>query len=304
MPVLMLISGYMFYWSACRYNPNQLFIRKVETLTRAIVCGSIFLCFFTTVLFEIFSKRKISSLLNGGLLSKLGELWFLWSVLAASVVMCLVVKYAHNWFQEVCIIILGVVIVALFPNFQMNLYMYPYFVIGYYFAKYKERIIKLEKLKYLSIIVFPIMLTFYEKKHFIYTTGIYGVGNSLFDYILIDSFRWLIGLVGAIFVFVIVDCMLKIHVLNKITDFVAKAGKKSLQLYVLSVVFLSSYLPITIREIKRVEYINGIYKALTESVLLYDFVFTMFLAFIYVVGLLLLIRLMERLKVSKYVFGR
>lgn len=304
MPLLMLVSGYVFLLSSCKYESNKLFIRKMDTLIRSILCGSIFVCLFTTVLFEVVFQKRITGILNGGLLRDLASLWFLWSVLAATLVMCIVVRKERKLIWNVGIIVLGVFAVALFPNAQMNLFMYPYFVIGYYYGKYKERLIRFERAKYLSLLFLPIMLLFFEKKHYIYISGIFGAGYSLVSYLKINSFRWIIGLTGSIFMIVIIEVVLKCRAVSVMIKSIEELGKRSLQIYVLSVVFLSSYLPRGLHILKKVDFVNEIYNTLSANKYVYDFVLTLVFSVGYAFALYWLTRLLEKIKLSKYIFGR
>lgn len=302
MPLLMLVSGYLFYISAQRYEIDRLLYSKVLSIAKPIIGGSIFVYLFTTVLFAAFRGKWLRMLLDGKWLSALPNLWFLWSVLAATIVMCIVVRYGKNRVAEVLILILGIGFVMLFPNWQENLYMYPYFVIGFYYAKYKNGIDK--KIKYISFIVFPIMLMFFERKHYIYTSGLYSGEYSKVEYFFIDSFRWMIGLIGSIFAVSMIQILLKYRIMRILGKTIAKLGQKTLQIYVLSVVFLSNYLPIGLRIIRSNSTIDLIYRVCVSNSIVYDLLFTFSITVLYAFALMVTVRILERSKVSKFIFGR
>jgi len=248
MPLFMLISGYLFFFSFSKRNLKDLLIHRVQNLVQPIVFGTIFNFLVTTVLFGLFNG-EYWTIISAKWVNSLSSLWFLWSVLAASIAVALACNICKKIFPQLLMLLLFIVIVAIFPNFHMNLYMYPYFVAGFYFAKYKEKIsIWVYKIRHLSIIIFPIMMLFFEKKHYIYTTGLYDSSYSFFDNIAIHLYRWGIGFLGSIFAvtvlyFIYEKIVLKfgIHIFF---SGVSKLGKKSLQVYIVSVSLLFVYLPI------------------------------------------------------------
>jgi fucose 4-O-acetylase-like acetyltransferase len=313
MPLLMLVSGYLFCKSAQRYDKKTLLPHKVINLVRPILWGGVFVYIFTTVLFEVLNEKNLhiflDVLLDGSWLSSLSRLWFLWSVLVATIVMCLVVMVERNsdrkFFAIVqfFIIVLGFFLAAFFPSRQNNVFMYPYFVLGYYYAKYEYNIKKFQIIKYTTFVIYPIMLLFFEKKHYIYTSGIFGGEYSIAEYIAIDAYRWIIGLVGSIFVITIVQLLLKIPVSKQFGKAVARIGQNTLQIYVLSTVFLSSYLPIGLRIIRRIQMIDTVYLWCSENMIVF-YLITFIIAMIYTIVLSLIINKTRNSKISKLIFGR
>ena len=304
MPLFMLISGYLFYSSSQKYSFKSLLNKKVSSLLQPIIMGGIFEYILTTVLFAVIGGERmlvLSSLKR--LLNKITGLWFLWSVLAATIIMCLVKKTDKNSVLKWIILLLGLFVVALFPNRWMNVYMYPYFVIGYFTAKYKDILKRFDKLKYLSVIAFPLLMMFYEKKHFIYTSGMLG-GSMLADSLIIDGYRWLVGLVGCIFSVTAIQLLIKIPFIQNIFYKVIPLGKKSLQIYVVSVVFLSAYLPKMMAVISKFGAFEKFYQTINVNILVYDCVFMALLAIMYAIALYWIVTLMEKIKLSKIVFGR
>lgn len=300
----MLISGYLFFSSCQKYNFEVLISKKVYNLFRPIIIGGVFEYILTTTLFGFLRGQGLSVLLDGKwFINKLTSLWFLWSALSATIVMCFVKKAEDNAILKCVIILLGIFLVALFPNHNMYIYMYPFFVLGYYYAKYKEKLIRFDKLKYLSIILFPLLMMLYEKKHFIYISGIIG-GSSIAESIFIDVYRWLIGFVGCIFTITLIQMLISVHVSCNVMRKFIPLGKKSLQVYVVSVVFLSTYLPIIMTLIRKIGILETLYQTITSNILIYDCTFMLLLAIIYAIVLYLIVYFMDKIKLSKIIFGR
>ena len=235
-------------------------------------------------------------------MKQLDSLWFLWSILSASIVLAIISKISANIIFKICIVFLGLGFVCLFPNWGMNLYMYPYFIVGFYFAQYKERIPRLIiNFKYFSLIAFPLMMFFYERKHYIYTTGVFSSSNTL-ELIAIDLYRWLIGFLGSVFVFLLTEIVYKAIIEKKpiIAKPFASIGKKSLQVYCLSVSLLSFWLPIIFGKVCGLIGKN----IFVSHMWFYNFVFTPIIAIAYAIIIYYVVRLLERFKVGKLIFGR
>lgn len=218
--------------------------------------------------------------------------------------MSFVTRFSGKKCAVLCTLVIGFFFVALFPNWYLNVYMYPYFVLGYFYADQKSRIEKFTWLKYISIISFPLLFTLFEKKQYIYTSDIFGKEYSVGEYVRMDVIRWLIGLVGSGFAVTLIQQLSKIRRFRKLGRRIAVLGQKSLQVYVLSVVFLSYYLPILIRNIRRVSVFRDIYTLCSSNPIVYDMVFTLFIAVLYAVVLCWIINILEKLKISKLIFGR
>lgn len=306
MPLFMLVSGYLFFYSFSKRDLKALLIHKTQSLLQPIIFCSIFNFFATTVLFSIL-EGSIAPAFNVRWLGTLSSLWFLWSVLAASLATAIICKKCHNISLQILLFFATIPIIAIFPNRDMNIYMYPYFVLGFYFAKYKDKLPNIiYNIKYVCLILFPILILFFEKKHYIYTTGIFpNETYSSAQMLIIDAFRWLIGLIGSIAVITLLELVYK-HIIVRfkkpiISTAVSKMGVKSLQIYTLSVPFLSIYLseffPVFLSKLN----IDNIF---AKNMFVYNFIFTLILSICYSFVLWYIIKLLERLKITNVLFGK
>ena len=149
------------------------------------------------------------------------------------------------------------------------------------------------------------MLVFFEKKHYIYTAGLYSSDYSFGENVIIDLYRYAIGLFGSITIISIIQILynlitLKINRRLPLSLGFSKIGEKSLQIYALSSSFLSFYLaPVY----KRVAAHVG-YNFLAHNMVVYDFVYTPLIAIIYAFGLYFLIKLFYKIKFGKILFGK
>ena len=306
MPLFMLISGYLFFYSCEKRALKELLQRRCHGLLQTILFGSIFIYFTTTGVSSLF-KGDFSVFFNGRWISALSGLWFLWSVLSASLVLGVIYKLVKPIWLQIMLLVPGAVLVLLFPNSINNLYMYPYYIIGFYFAKYRVHINRwILNTKFLSVVAFPLMLFFFDKKHYIYTTGFYGHGYTPVQSLKIDLFRYLIGLVGSVCVICLMELLYNYVIVKKPTFFlwngVCTMGRKSLQVYTLSVVFLSAYLPFFYSKvIMRVPRMDSFF---FHNIWVYNLGFTFVLGVVYSVGIIAIIQIFERIKLSKVLFGK
>ncbi len=174
MPLFMLLSGYVFYLAANKRSLKELIVRRVKALMQPIIlCGVIY--YYLSLDIKKIVNGNIYVFFSGSWLSSLGDYWFLWSVLCSSLVVGMVYKSFDKRSDRCIFLLFGVVFVAMFPNAVNNVYMYPYFIIGFGYAKYKDSLGCLSRIKYLFFILFALLLCFYRKEHLIYISGMSNV---------------------------------------------------------------------------------------------------------------------------------
>ena len=298
----MLISGYMFYFSFQNRTLKDLLVHRTQSLLQPIV----FCSFFNYVVTEGIISIMRGHWFGSSWMSSLPSLWFLWSVLAASIAVSVICKSRTTPLVKFVLLATASLLMCIFPNGEMNLFMYPFFVIGFYYAKYKDKIPPvINKARYLSIPLYVLLMFFYEKKHYIYTSGLFNKNYSTFDMLSIDIYRWIVGLVGSVFFLTILQIFFtKISTCkNKFSPYTGLCvlGKKSIQIYTLSVPFLSIYLSVFFPKILTFLNIDNIF---VKNMYLYSFVFTFLLSVLYSFALCMISKLLETVKISKIMFRR
>lgn len=296
MPFFMLISGFLFWFSEQNRGLVELIEYKTKTLLYPILICSVLNFLLSTSIDSLF-RREFNSIIGE---SSLNSAWFLWSLIACSIALTLTVKVVKNRLLQIIIFVLGFQIVALFPQSDMNIYMYPYFVLGYLFSR---NILNLKKGIHLggivSTISFVVMMFFFEKKHYIYTSGLHGEKVNFVGF-SIDIFRWTIGLLGSISIIYI--CWLLYGFISKagITKFVENIGKESLAMYLLSISLLSFWLK------KIFDHIFVLLPCINwnNNILLYNFIITPLIAIAYLIGIFYLIKLLKKIRLYRLIFGR
>lgn len=304
MPLFMLISGYLFSFSFAKRNLKELLARRVQSLVQPIIFCSLFNYLFTTVIFQAI-RGDFSVLFNGKWLENLSSLWFLWSVLAASIIVAVVCKICKNLPSQILLLVLLLPTVAIFPNAKENLAVYPYFVLGFFYGKFKENLPSfVHKLKYLSLPAFPILLYFFEKKHYM-PALVPTNGESLGETLGCYGYSLLTGIMGSVFVLTVLEFVYRsvIRKSSKYTPFkgLSRLGGKSIQIYAFSVPFLSVYLSLGFPKALSVLGIRNIF---VDNFFVYSFCFTLPLAVLYAFLLYFGIKLLDKVKVTQIMFGQ
>lgn len=303
MPCFALISGYLLGHSFADKEINSVLGKRIINLAIPIVFASIcnaILCYFPYMILN-FNMQSVMKLIRG--MASASSLWFFWSILA-SVIAIGVAKHISQkiWAQILCLLVF-VPFVYILPCGTYNVFIYPYVVIGYYFYEIKKHafVKKLTALGYLTIPLFFCLLCFYEKKHYIYVIGLFSSEYSTVQNIGINLYRYAIGLVGSIAFILIVKIIFKLFK-EKVLFKLDYLGKKSLQIYALSVALLSFYLPKIANFIYEKCNVIEIYFANNQGI--YSLVVTFVVAVLYCFVLSGVLLLFDKAKITKYIYGR
>lgn len=303
MPLFMLVSGYLFYFSFCKRDLKTLLAHRMQSMLQPIVFGTILNNILMKVKYLILSGDF--SLFDGSLYTGMNLLWFLWCVLSSSIAVAVACKVTDNRLLQAVLLVVGGVFVATFPEKDYHLYMYPFFVAGFFWAKYKDCLTRLvSKVKYVILLVYPLMMRHFNWTHFIYSISDYKEWMSMGEQVRVGLFRYLIGFAGSAFVLVLVELLFKVTVekgkVPKLLKAVSKLGENSLQIYCLSAPLLSGWLSVLFE--KLMEPVG--YNIFAKSWVIYDLFLTLLVALLYAVGLYFLVWLMKKCKLHKIIFGR
>lgn len=253
MPLFMLVSGYLFYGSVVRHSwRHNLKTRFSKLLLPVVLWNTLYLAILNTV-----------NLLNGKpvpwgeeLLSYTSALWFLWAIFWCS----LIVMAVSRWFHDNIAVYVALLCVMLFiPSLygiNMYVYMYPYFIVGYLWNKYRlHDKIKCRLNAYTRVmafaflfVLFVILYRQYTVEDYIYVSGsgiLKGLRTSspFIDYhqLSIDLYRYLIGFVGSAVAFMVIRFLFKWGNMAW-SRIVAILGQKSLGIYAISVLFFNEFI--------------------------------------------------------------
>lgn len=236
MPLFILVSGYLFFKSSEKYSFKDLMLRRCVSLLRPIMT-------FTILAF----------ILNKGWTYGFSAinpfyLWFLWAVIFCVIGTLFVKFFAKDSYVIHIFIVLLLLFIPDFGSGKMMKWMYPYFVLGYYVAKYDWRLGQGNKslLIFLGLILYFILMAFFNYNTYIYTTGINVIHSPLGfgKQIAIDVHRFVVGIVGSIVFGYIFIKVIDRFPFNYLKSTISNIGKESLGMYVIQsyfFLFLGNY---------------------------------------------------------------
>lgn len=242
MPLFALISGYFLNFSTSKYSLKEGIIRKLNYLLFPIIFFGIYR-YFLNLYFVL--KDESTFKLKDFILSILQGYWFLWGILYLSIIV-FIIKYL--FFDNIKVYFTLFFVLLLVPNEIHNiklstiLFLYPFMLIGYFFSKYQEVILKVikENKKFILLILllfFFLQFLFFNKESYIYISGLNitktKLKTSVIRQIFIDLFRINIGLTGSCFILLILDEISKSNKLKKIYNIFIYLGQNSLSFYCL-----------------------------------------------------------------------
>lgn len=254
MPLFMLLSGYLFFYTAEKYHKSVDFIKnRWRRICLPIIGWQTFHYFVTGIRRAGDGEALSLDFLLGYVRSWFTDIWFLLAILYCSSIMFVVRKYFKDSFLIYFIVfILTFITPDSMANLHLYKYMYPFFVCGCLFAEYVGKIKKpffRFDLKYWfagALVGFLVLFLFWDIDAYIYTTGYTllwreNVGRQF----IIDIYRILIGFAGSITVMLGVKAVYEWKpgqqvsaVWDKVTGFlwkmISRIGCQSLCVYILS----------------------------------------------------------------------
>lgn len=243
--------------------------------------------------------------------------WFVWVTLALSIITGLIewcISLLSKLFPTPLYSLLHVVgflLVILIPNnipilrYHLFQYMYPYFIIGFLYNRFKSYIPKtLYYAKYLCFLLFPLLFTHFKRNTFIYLSGInfrneFGMINTA--QLKVDLLRWGIGLVGSICVMICVELFKKIPCIGKILRILfAYIGTVSLQLYVTQRICLETLYAFKINQLFQTKN----FTLMLKNIYLYNLYWTPLVAVLFCLILYFVVKLLQKNKFLNFIlFG-
>lgn len=229
------------------------------------------------------------------------SLWFLWSVLLCSLALSFTVKLTKNRMMKLLILVIGSGFMLLFPDSDLYIFMYPFFIIGYFAARKAELLKKyFDKIGFISCIGYALLYPMYKKEHYIYITGIFG-GSNLRHTIMIDCIRWSIGFLGSLAVcWIVYKIIEKFKSNNLLYNWLKDIGRDSISMYILSVSLLSGWLS----DFSAV--ILGLvpYFSIQEHIIIYNILITPFITIVYLNAIQLVIKFLKSIGAYRIIFNR
>lgn len=213
MPLFMVISGYYAWNSVNRpatpRDRMKMIIKKCIYLITPNVAWKLFdfLYWYAT---GDYIYRGAGVLMMDFLTGVLTNFWFLWAILYAFILVCLM-----HYLCKDSVWLYAVVFIAMFftPDglgLMACKYMLPYYLIGFYVNKNKEFLLRAVSVSgdahrrewaafLVSGVLFLGLFSFYDVDSFVYLTGYKLIGKDYRVQLQIDLYRFLVGLCGIAF---------------------------------------------------------------------------------------------------------
>ena len=231
----MMISGYLFAFTIIKHDLKYIVTSKIRSLLVPIITWGTLKNIYSIVTTRSFSPIEC-------LTEYLTSLWFLWAVLICSAI----VLFVNKAFKDASWIYLTIIMASLFipdgNNASLYVFVFPYFVAGYYWSKLQIETKKSFDVRvyYLMIVaaLYVVLFLFYGKNSFVYTSGTWLLNKdrSISTQIGIDLYRWAIGFVGSVMTILLLEIGGKyFHV--KIKKILESLGKSTLGIYIIDVPF-------------------------------------------------------------------
>ena len=281
MPLFMIISGYLFFYTINKYSFGENIIKRITNLILPIISWSLMYNIINCLILseDIFSVKFWETCFSYAI----GSFWFIWAIFYCSSVVLIV----NSFFSDnILIYLLGLLMTFVIPdhyNVYLYKFMYPFFVIGYLANKFNlfrsEKgvgIINSKKsLLFPFSLIFIFLLLIYNKSIYIYISGycIFNHANPI-TMLGIDCFRFVIGLVGCVWFITLMSIIYpKIPILIK--KFLILVGKNSLGIYIISDYIFCYMLLRICAKISHINYMLVILE--TIVILLLSLFFTVFI---------------------------
>lgn len=235
MPLFMLISGYLFYYSVEKKSISEITKVKCRSLLLPIFSFAIIAKYGVIISFIIGISRLeefTNNFLKPVLLNY--HLWFLWAALLNSIIVLIVhkIKDSITIYAFIWLLFLFIPSHRLPPVYS---FVFPFFVIGYMTNRHNvlSRIVIDIKILLLTSIAFITLFHFYDKSSFVYTTGQCILREKWIHYLALDLYRFAIGFIGSMFILSSISYCYQHFYLKtpRIFSFLSTMGLYSMGLY-------------------------------------------------------------------------
>lgn len=251
MPLFMMISGYFFYFSCIRNDKTKIITKKFYTLIiPALSWKTIKVIIIDSIIFDESFNSLTIRLVKGYMTGY----WYAWAVFCCSIVVIVVRARMRDSLLVYWVIFLLSLFFPDFLNTKMIVFMYPFFIIGYFINKFDlinnlmNSYYGTRKICFIFIVIWIALLIFYRTDSYIYTTGICIVKQryeQVYVQLIIDFYRWGIGVIGGLGIAIVVKLIFpvirKIRVLSII-------GQHTVLIYFLGGILTGTVLPIFTRD--------------------------------------------------------
>ena len=257
MPLFMSVSGYLMYYSVERHGLLNSVLTRITRFLPIFATWSVILC-----LLDYFIKGK-SFLFKRFIYYFFTDFWFLWAIVFCAIVLFFVevinnklnINRKFDIFYYLIVSLILLVLFFISPDFYVFAsykYMFPYYLVGYLYAKHNFSFLHRKAFGFSMLLLWILLLFKFNYETYIYTTGITLLQKeNKFYQLFINIYRYSIGFFGSFsccFIVYNIDNLLQKFSSGKIVAVIRSIfeylGKQSLSIYILSTYLYDRYLPI------------------------------------------------------------
>lgn len=260
MPLFMIISGYLFKFSIQQGFKTNL-IKKIKNLVIPIFAWASFPLFFR-ILTNQMINITIENIFTYYFNTAITHLWFLWAVFWCSFIVLIIYHFLQNNIWVYIILWITSFLIPDIYNLELYKFMYPYFILGFFYNSKQNKIIRYNNHLYITIaILFITLLFFYNYNAYIYTSGHYIGNNNFITQMIINSYRYIIGFIGSIFIIISILKIFK-FIKPSIISMLSYIGKRTMGLYIISGFINTSLLTSLTYKVKEINYLITILESI------------------------------------------
>lgn len=234
MPLFMLISGYLFYFSIQKHSfQHNLKTRFKSLLIPIIIWQTLWILFGDLNYYEGDVLYIFNSYLN--------TLWFLTSVLINSLIVLFCNKYAKDSILVYGMIFCFSLFIPNYHGYNLFVFMFPYFIGAYFYNKTGGIKIPFNNQFKVAgevclLFLFALLMLHYDINDYAYTSGTFIIRNRVLfiAQMYTDIFRWGIGLIGSLFVIILLAIICSKCPQLRIIRGLRTIGTKTMGLYIIS----------------------------------------------------------------------
>lgn len=242
MPLFSLIAGYFAYYSIIK-TPSE---KKWQLLGKRVFTYFIPITVWTLLEFIReaalntyygFISYNILSFIKGYFSKLIINHWFLWSMIISFIIVWFSYYFVTNKTTFYIVLFISLFFIPDGFNFHAYKFLLPYYVLAFYINQNKKYLSflfsKINLSLAFSTVAFILLFIFYRREAMIYVSGYRITKNIWWQMLIIDLYRFTIGLIGSmffIFLFSKITSIFKNYKFPILTAF----GRNSLGVYLVS----------------------------------------------------------------------
>ncbi len=207
MPLFSLISGYLMRGSFKKYGAGALIGKRAKQLLIPTVSWALVLTVLDVIL-NIFTHESNSAswIAERFLTRTVNDLWFLKAMFIACIVTMFIEKcFNGHWIAYAVFTLLTLLLPGVY-NLNLYGFVLPFFMLGFKIGgaakkwNYDQPRSKRIVVFLVTLMVYVVLLLFFHKENYIYTSGLSILKQETLTQLWLDSYRALVALIGCIMV--------------------------------------------------------------------------------------------------------